>query len=306
MTARTQKSHEGEGLSRKSKFALLLAAIFLLALPLFAAANSSAVQSLLNPVVTQIQAVFSSADDAFVPNESPAIVTGGISSLSSSGIRPEATTFSGGGWHSAAVKDDGTLWSWGENWFGQTGLDIGPGDQETPAQVGTATNWAQVSAGGWHSLAIRTDGTLWAWGATENGGTGLGPLVTGDQLTPAQVGSATNWTQVSAGNWHSHGIRADGTLWAWGINAVGQIGLGVAGEQLVPAQVGTDTNWAAVSAGPFHSLGIRSDGTLWSWGGNMFAATGLDTTTGNQTTPAQVGTATDWVQVSAGERYSLA
>ena len=306
MTARIKKSHKGEGLSKKSKFALLLAAIFLLVLPLLAAANSSAIQSVLSPVVTQVQAVFSSADDGFMPNESPAIVTGGIALLSSSDIRPEPTTFSAGANHSLAIKSDGTLWSWGWNGNGATGRGVIAGSQNTPAQVGTATNWRSVSAGLNHSLGLRADGSLWSWGSNGNGKTGLNTIA-GDQTTPIQVGTATNWTQVSAGNLHSLGIRSDGTLWAWGTNLDGRTGLGTTtGNQLTPAQVGTATNWASVSAGNTHSLAIASDGTLWAWGSNSLGRTGLGTLAGTQNTPLQVGSATNWTQVSVGDAHSLA
>ncbi|MCL2680725.1 MAG: hypothetical protein FWF11_04545, partial [Coriobacteriia bacterium] len=162
-----------------------------------AAANSAAVQSVFDPVITQVQVLFSLADDAFTSNETPVVASDGIGALSGSGILQEATTFSGGTVHSLAVRSDGTLWSWGSNLQGRTGLGTATGDQLTPAQVGTATNWTAVSAGGSHSLALQSDGTLWAWGNHNGGATGLGPT-TGNQTTPAQVGTATNWTQVSA------------------------------------------------------------------------------------------------------------
>ncbi|MCL2679953.1 MAG: hypothetical protein FWF11_00525, partial [Coriobacteriia bacterium] len=302
MTARTPKSHGGGGLSRKPKLALLLAAILLLALPFIAAANSAAVQSVLEPITTQVAGILSAGDTFSAPDGSAVLGTG-ISSFDPFAIRPEATSFSAGNIHSLAIAADGTLWAWGAIENGRTGLGAIATIQLTPAQVGTATNWTQVSAGPVHSLAIKDDGTIWSWGWNGNGRTGFG-IATGIQLTPAQVGTATNWTQVSAGWEYSLAIRSDGTLWAWGSNSQGQTGLGASAT--TPAQVGTATNWAAVSAGEFHSLAIRSDGTLWAWGLNGNGRTGLGTGTGNQTTPAQVGTATNWTQVSAGNNYSLA
>jgi len=284
---------------------LLIVAIFLLAIPFLAAANSSAVQSVLNPVVMQVQAMFSPADDAFVPNEAPAVVSGGIAPLSSLDIRPEAATFSAGNSHSLAIKADGTLWSWGSN--SQRQLGHTGNSTMIPAQVGTAINWTMVSAGNEHSLALRLDGTLWSWGNNAQGRTGLG-IATGNQTTPAQVGTATNWTQVSAGQAHSLALRSDGTLWAWGNNLSNQAGLGGSvNTAATPTQVGTATDWATVSAGgATHSLAIKTDGTLWSWGANLEGRTGLGTTTGTQWTPAQVGISTNWAQVSAGSQHSLA
>ncbi|MCL2680592.1 MAG: hypothetical protein FWF11_03865, partial [Coriobacteriia bacterium] len=305
MTARI--SNPIEGLSRKSKCALLLAAIVLLAIPFLAAANSSAVQSVINPVVTQVQNMsVPAADDSFVPNEAPAVATSGFSTFSSSGIRTEAKLFSAGSAHSLGIKPDGTLWGWGENQFGATGLGIDTGEELLPVQIGTATNWTAVSAGWDHSLALRSDGTLWSWGDNQVAATGLGTTV-GTQLTPAQIGTATDWTQISAGTQYSLAIKSDGTLWSWGSHATGKTGLGaVTGNQGTPAQIGTDADWATVSAGNGHSLAIKADGTLWAWGDNWFNQLGFFPATVPQPTPTQVGTDTNWTQVSAGNDCSLA
>ncbi|MCL2680531.1 MAG: hypothetical protein FWF11_03560, partial [Coriobacteriia bacterium] len=285
---------------------LLIAAIFLLAIPFLAAANSAAVQSVFDPLVTQIQNMLSPADDAFAPNETPTVVSGGISSLSSSGIRPEPTTFAAGQYHSLAIKTDGTLWAWGANQFGITGLGTATGRTLVPRQVGTDNNWYSVSVAAEHSLGIRTDGTLWAWGINDGGRTGLG-IISGNQLVPRQIGSATDWVSVFAGTSHGLAIKNDGTLWSWGNNSIGATGLGTTtGVQSTPAQVGTATDWTAASAGGHHSLAVRADGTLWAWGDRANGRTGLSAITGAQTTPAQVGTATDWAQVSAGWEHSLA
>jgi len=132
-----------------------------------------------------------------------------------------------------AIKTDGTLWSWGNNWFGRLGIgtdgfyESGPGTRFVPVQVGNDSNWAMVSAGGMHSMAIRTDGTLWGWGSGDRGQVGDG---TADSiLSPVQIGTDTDWVSVSAGDGHSVGIRADGTLWAWGSNTYGQLGDGSGG-----------------------------------------------------------------------------
>jgi alpha-tubulin suppressor-like RCC1 family protein len=141
--------------------------------------------------------------------------------------------------YALALKRDGSLWAWGGNGFGQLGLgDTAP--RLSPTQVGGETDWAQVSCLGHHSLALRRDGTLWAWG--ENGFGQLGVGDTGDRRIPSQVGASRDWaalTSGSADSYHSLALRRDGTLWAWGLNRYGQLGLGDTADRLTPAQVAT-------------------------------------------------------------------
>lgn len=211
------------------------------------------------------------------------------------------------GYCSLGVRTDGTLWSWGRNFFGQ----LGYGNtfvQATPTQVGTATNWKSVSVGSDHVLAVRTDGTLWAWGRNLYGQLGTGTtLPAGDvQVMPVQVGVATTWASVQAGNVFSLALRTDGTLWSWGYGREGQLGLGTTTDQYQPTQVGT-ANWRSIAAclGTNHALAIRTDGTLWAWGLNIFGALGTGNTT-SANAPVQVGTATTWKSASAGYGRSLA
>ena len=174
--------------------------------------------------------------------------------------------------YSISIRTDGTLWTWGHNNFGQLGL----GDTTNrlvPTRVGTDTNWSRVVAGADHSLAIKTDGTLWAWGANDYGKLGLGdstenrqflPFVNNDRKSPTRVGTDTNWSRVVAGADHSLAIRTDGTLWAWGSNVEGQLGLTITSTTIqcdnynfcweettisphpstsTPIRVGNDNNW---------------------------------------------------------------
>ena len=213
--------------------------------------------------------------------------------------------------HTLAVKTDGTLWAWGYNLYGQLGLgNSGVGtDRNVPTQVGTDTNWASVAAGNYHSLAVKTDGTLWAWGYNIDGELGLGDNGFGtDRNVPAQVGAGTSWASVAAGAYDTFAIKADGTLWAWGSNGVGQLGLGNNDHKNVPTQVGTGTNWASVEAGAQHTLAVKTDGTLWAWGYNYHGELGLgDNGLGtDRNVPTQVGADTSWASVAAGFYHSLA
>jgi alpha-tubulin suppressor-like RCC1 family protein len=152
------------------------------------------------------------------------------------------------------------------------------------------------------TLAIKTDGTLWAIGDNNNGQLGLGDTTARTTLT--QVGSATNWAKVYAGEKHALAIKTDGTIWAWGINNFGQLGIGSTTQQTNPQQIGSATNWASASAGKEVSFAIKADGTLWAWGSSVEGRHGLGTGS-TQTTPAQLGSAT-WIEVAAFSIHTLA
>jgi alpha-tubulin suppressor-like RCC1 family protein len=130
----------------------------------------------------------------------------------------------------------------------------------SPVQVGTDTNWAQVAAGDYHSAAIKTTGTLWAWGYNAFGQCGTSDVT--PKSEPIQVGVATNWAYVKAGNDFTIGVRTNGTLWAWGRNVYGELGIGNTTSRSSPSQVGSATNWLqaidALDAGTYCSIAIRS------------------------------------------------
>jgi alpha-tubulin suppressor-like RCC1 family protein len=128
----------------------------------------------------------------------------------------------------------------------------------SPVQVGALTTWSKVAAGNFHSLAIKTDGTLWSWGRNSEAQLGLGD--TSARSSPVQVGALATWAMVSGGGSFSLAVKTDGTLWAWGENSYGQLGLGNQSQISSPVQVGTKTNWLSTgfSAGEYHTLAIRS------------------------------------------------
>ena len=84
------------------------------------------------------------------------------------------------------------------------------------------------------------------------------------------MGLETDWINISAGGNHSLAIKKNGTLWAWGQNDWGQLGIGSTIDQILPTQVGTRTNWKTVSGGWQHSIALKTDGTLWAWGSGSF------------------------------------
>ena len=210
-----------------------------------------------------------------------------------------------GGSHSLALKTDGTLWAWGNSTYGQYG-DGSSGsstNRSTPAQVGTDTNWQAVAAGSFHSIALKTDGTLWAWGLNGNGQ--LGDDSQTQRITPVQIGTATDWLAIVAGGHHTLALKSNGTLWAWGEHTDGQLGDGSNTDRWTPTQIGSATNWTSISAGTDHSLALQSDGTLWSWGLNTGGQLGDGSST-SRNSPMQLGSDSDWRTVAAGEKHSIA
>ncbi len=211
-----------------------------------------------------------------------------------------------GGYHTAAIKTDGTLWSWGRNLSAAIG-DNTTAPRSTPRQEFTSsTNWKQVACGFRHTSAIKTNGTLWAWGRNNEGQ--LGDNTTADRSTPRQeITSGTNWKQASCGYNHTAAIKTDGTLWLWGRNNEGQLGDNTNANRSTPRQEFTSgTNWKQVACGAFHTAAIKTDGTLWAWGYNVYGQIG-DNTIAFRSTPRQEFTSsTNWKQVAGGYGHTAA
>jgi alpha-tubulin suppressor-like RCC1 family protein len=202
----------------------------------------------------------------------------------------------------AAIKTDGTLWTWGTNIYGELGININGSYRSTPTQVtGSATNWKQVSCGYYQVAAIKTDGTLWTWGRNDFGQ--LGTNNNANRSTPTQIfGGGTNWKQVACG-YATAAIKTDGTLWLWGYNTSGQLGTNDRVHRSTPTQVaGGGTNWKQVSCGYIYVGAIKTDGTLWTWGDNYYGQLGInDAVQTKRSTPTQIsGGGTNWKQVSCG------
>ena len=176
-----------------------------------------------------------------------------------------------------AIKTDGTLWSWGSNTQGQLAQNTAgnPTHISSPTQVGSDTTWSKINVGTSHCLAIKTDGTLWAWGAGSNGNLGLNQGPSGGYSSPTQVGSDTTWSDISCGDKNSQAVKTDGTLWAWGYNNEGQLAQNNLTQRSSPVQVGSDTTWKHVETAKMTSHATKTDGTLWAWGGTDEGALGL-------------------------------
>jgi len=212
---------------------------------------------------------------------------------------------SAGGWHTCAIRSNKTLWCWGYNGSGQLGIG-GTTNNNTPQQVGIDTNWTAVSAGGSHTCGTKIDNTLWCWGGNADGQVGDGSNTNRD--TPTQVGIdewSTGVSAISAGDYHTCAIKTDGSLWCWGKNNYGQLGIGNTTSKNTPTRVGTDNNWQSVFAGGSHTCAIKTDGSLWCWGRNTYGQLG-DGTNADRYTPVRVGTETGWVAAYLGENFTCA
>jgi alpha-tubulin suppressor-like RCC1 family protein len=220
-------------------------------------------------------------------------------SLSLGGVK----SFSGGADFMAVILQDGTLSLAGTNTDGKLGLGLPVSALvREPTKLGVDSNWENVSAGAHHVVALKQDGTIWAWGRNVEGQLGTGNNIS--QISPVQVGINSDWKRVFAGNTHSLAIKQDGSLWAWGGNSNGGLGDGTQIARNTPAQIGTDYDWAEISAYD-HSLGLKNNGSLWAWGLNTSGQTGVGSVL-PVLSPIQVGTSLNWIKISAGLAHSLA
>ncbi|MBI5206224.1 MAG: Ig-like domain-containing protein, partial [Candidatus Firestonebacteria bacterium] len=167
----------------------------------------------------------------------------------------------------------------------------------------TASSVKAIAAGGGdlvssgHTIALKTDGTLWAWGGNKYGQLGDGTNT--DKDTPEQI--ETGFTAIAAGDSYTAALKTDGTLWAWGKNDYGQLGDGTYTDKNTPKQIGT--GFIAIAAGFFNAIALKTDGTLWAWGRNDYGQLGDGTYT-DKNTPKQIGTG--YSAIAAGSLHTIA
>ncbi len=202
--------------------------------------------------------------------------------------------------HSAALKSDGTVWTWGNNRTGQLG-DGTLINRPTPVKVSGLTGIRYIACGIYHTLAIKSDGTLWAWGNNDNGELGDGTKLY--RVTPVQVSNITGVVQV-AGGFHTVALKSDGTVWAWGKNALGQVGDNSGQDQKLPVQVVKLSGMVQVVAAETSSGALKSDGTVWAWGENSGGRLGDGTTT-NRSLPVQVITVKHQTYIAGHGAHNL-
>lgn len=205
------------------------------------------------------------------------------------------TDIEAGNLHFCAIRrDDDHLLCWGQNADGRLGF-AGGGARFSPTDVDTGASWMAVSAGDFHTCAIRSTGELYCWGTGTDGQLGL--VGTTDDVLPTQVGGGSDWTAVSAGAAHTCGIRS-GDLYCWGNYENGRLGTGELTENVMtPALVDDTRTWVAVSAGQVHSCGLTDAGEVLCWGLSRSGETGLGMS-GAAFVPTRVAGGFDAVEVS--------
>lgn len=199
--------------------------------------------------------------------------------------------------HTLAVRSDGTLWAWGSDTYQRLGNGESD-DFSFPTQIGTDTNWKEVAAGERASLAIKTDGTLWGWGTNNNGYLGNNTNSSYVSNVPVQIGTDTNWLHIAGNNsLHALAIKSDGTLWGWGKNQNGQLGLGTNVDVQIPTQIGAANDWKWIETGNELSFAIKTNHTLWTSGYSSGGGLPIDVAQF-----MQVGAASNWNTFSFNKR----
>lgn len=273
------------------------------------------------------------------PNTYGQIGSGGTSTWRSNeaiGTNTNWKQLAGGFYHTAAIKTDGTLWTWGRNNYGQLGTNNITSYSSPVQTVAGGTNWKQVICGWYHTVALKTDGTIWSWGLNSSGQ--LGDNTIDSKSSPVQtISGDTNWTQISATTTGTYAIKSDGTLWLWGTINSDSI---LTSSPVQIASGGTDwkklsnsgglfaaikndgsvvvspdgslsslipgTNWKYIGGGTQHFVGIKTDGTLWTWGYNTSGELG-DGTRNTTATPIQtVAGGSNWTFATANKNATFA
>ncbi|WP_306590119.1 hypothetical protein [Geothrix sp. 21YS21S-4] len=215
----------------------------------------------------------------------------------------DVVAIAGGGFHSLALKSDGTVWAWGSNSYGQLADTPSSQQRNNPIPVMGLTDVVAIAGGGFHSLALKSDGTVWAWGANSQGQLGDGTTI--DRSIPVKVGNLSGGSVLAAGSTHSLALTSDGTLWGWGSNGNGELGDGTWLNHTVPVPMHSISDVVAMSAGPSYSIALTSDGTPWTWGNNWYGQLGDGTAT-PRNAPQRVTGLTDAMAVASGQNYCIA
>ena len=207
----------------------------------------------------------------------------------------------GGFYHAMALDDDGNVYAWGGNTAGQIGNGLKNGTIYAPTKNLGLPRITAIDAGGWHSIALAEDGSVWIWGSNENGQLGLGDS-TSEHTNPEKIIGLSDIIQIASERNHTLALSRDGIVYAWGNNENGQIGNNSTDVQLSPVAV--LENVIQIAAGRGFSLALDSDGKVWSWGMDDRGQLG-NGSEGATLIPTVIGL-DDVVLIEAGSQHALA
>jgi alpha-tubulin suppressor-like RCC1 family protein len=216
--------------------------------------------------------------------------------------RDDAVQVAAGSQYTVELKEDGTVWAWGSNAFGQLG-NATTQSRLVPVPVSALDHIEAIAAGDNHTVALSKNGHVWAWGNNRYGQLGNGTQAS--SLTPVQVPNLSHVVAIAVGPTHTVALKADGTVWTWGANPFGQLGNGTTQASPVPVLVPDFSEVVAIAAGASHTVALKADGTVWTWGANTSGQLGNGTTQPSRL-PTLVPALSQITTIATGPFHTLA
>jgi alpha-tubulin suppressor-like RCC1 family protein len=192
--------------------------------------------------------------------------------------------------HTSVIKTDGTLWAWGVNYSGELGTGAPSAGENAPVKIGIDTNWKSISSISEHNVALKTNGTLWVWGANQYGQLGNGDVEHNSLYAPTQIGTDTNWEVASASNEITMAKKINGTYWVCGANYVGEYGNGSILDEnnsFIQSNTGLTNCKYLITSASGAVFNLANDGSLFSWGFNGQGQLGINSNA-DSLTPVRV------------------
>jgi alpha-tubulin suppressor-like RCC1 family protein len=219
------------------------------------------------------------------------------------GLSAVVAIAAGGYGHSVVLKTDGSVWAWGADTFGQLGDGDTNLNHTTSSAVPGLNGVAALAAGYWHTVALKSDGSVWTWGGNNRWQLGYSGITA--QSTPTAVPGLSGVIAIAAGAWHTVALKADGSVWTWGGNGQGQLGDWSLTDHYAPTAVPGLSGVIAIAAGELHTIALKGDGSVWAWGDNDSGQLGDGSYT-SQSAPAAVPGLTGVIAIAGGKAHTVA